>query len=153
MEARCNWSHTKERYALLHDTFYKILIMRIFCKVQVYVYLGMEIGCKAGFLHSLLHSLCRHMPEAGCHIPDIEPELLPHRILNTMNTRPIPTSYHSLQKKNEIPQCISRLSKYHYSFSKVANNFLLLKVLSHFFRSDKTKCGRTYKKTNKAKLE
>ena len=122
--------------------FYKILIMRLLCKVQVYVYLGMEIHCKAGFLHSLLHSLCRRMPEAGCHIPGIESELLPHR--NTMSTRPIPTSYHSLQKKNEISQCISRLSKYHYSSSKAANNYFLLKVLSHFFRSDKT---------NKAKLE
>ena len=111
----------------------------------------MEIGCKAGFLHSLLHSLCRHMPEAGCHIPDIEPELLPHRTLNTMSTRPIPTSYHSLQKKNEISQCISRLSKYHYSSTKAANNYLLCEVSSHFFRSDKTKCGRTYKKTKQIK--
>ena len=135
--------------------FYKMLIMRLLCKVQVYVYLGMEIHCKAGFLYSLLHRLCRHMPEAGCHSPGIEPELLPHRILNKMSTRPIPTSYHSLQKKNEISQCISRLSKHHYSSSKAANNFLLLKVLSHCFRSDKTKCGRTCKKTktNKAKLE
>lgn len=75
--------------------------------------LGMEIGCKPGFLHSLLHSLCRHMPEAGCHIPDIEPELLPHRTLNTMSTRPIPTSYHSLDiySGSNLPQVL--LEKQH----------------------------------------
>ena len=112
--------------------------MRIFCKVEVYVYLGMEIHCKAGFLHSLLHSLCRHMPEAGCHIPRYRAWTTPPQ-----DTEHNEYSPHSDQKKNEISQCIARLSKYHYSSSKAANNFLLLKVLSHFFFL--TKCGRTYK--------